>query len=237
MKKHYIFLAAYMIVMGLGLFVCKNFLNTPYDGVHFSRRFLPFMALLAVMVVIYSVRFQSLLSLERRNKNTYIFSILPLITIVSAAILAALHYFSWQIASIIPFIDATLIGIAEEGMFRYIILGALLHYIKPVKAILLSSLLFGALHLLNILGGLSIDEVGSQLISTIAMGIFLGTVYAYTSNIYIPILFHSAWDYIFLVQGIEVPYVSQLFIITIVLEIIVTCIMLWRIKRRDHMYS
>ncbi|VDC43586.1 hypothetical protein FMV2238Y02_20940 [Streptococcus canis] len=30
MKKNYILLSAYMIIMGVGLFICNQFLNTPF---------------------------------------------------------------------------------------------------------------------------------------------------------------------------------------------------------------
>ena len=55
MKKNYIVLAAYMIIMGVGLFICNQFLNTPYNTTEFSRKFLPF------MIILFSICFLFLL--------------------------------------------------------------------------------------------------------------------------------------------------------------------------------
>lgn len=230
MRKHYLFLCAYFCVMGIGLLICNQVLNTPYDDENFSERFLPFMTILAVMVMVYCHYHKSSLVLASMHKRTYIYSLLPLISIVLLAIIATFNNWNGMQSLLLPLIDALFIGIAEEGLFRGVILGSLLKKVHLIKAILLSSLLFASIHILNIFGGLTIDEVWSQLLSTLVMGIFLGTVYAYTHNIYIPIIFHSTWDYIFIVQGMDAPFAPVLLITTVILEVIVTCIMLWHLK-------
>ncbi|MQJ17065.1 CPBP family intramembrane metalloprotease, partial [Escherichia coli] len=80
---------------------------------------------------------------------------------------------------VLAMIDAILIGIAEEVAFRGIILGGLAQRIKPLYAVLLSAILFAALHLLNVLGGVTLSDVLNQMLSTFLMGIFLGAVYIY----------------------------------------------------------
>ncbi|UXS67941.1 CPBP family intramembrane metalloprotease [Staphylococcus chromogenes] len=231
MKKHIIFLLIYMFVMGLGLFVTKHMLNTPYDSDAFSHTFLPFMMFLALMVLIYGMRFRYTLKLAPPKRISYFF-ILPFVPVVLLVVMSATANFSLSLAFVLPMLDVLFIGIAEEGLYRGIILGGLAKRIKPIYAILLSSVLFAALHLLNVLGGLSWTDVFNQLLSTFIMGVFLGAIYIYTRNILYPFFFHLLWDYIFLSNGLTIgPYAPTLFIITVVLEILVTVVILWKIKK------
>ncbi|HDK3232830.1 TPA: CPBP family intramembrane metalloprotease, partial [Staphylococcus aureus] len=102
----------------------------------------------------------------------------------------------------------------------------------PLYAVLLSAILFAALHLLNVLGGVTLSDVLNQMLSTFLMGIFLGAVYIYTRNIFYPIFFHFAWDYVFLNNGLgAVSFAPMLFIATVVLEVIVIIWVLWKMRK------
>lgn len=231
MRKHYLFLIIYFLVMGAGLFICRQFLRTPYDSPHFGQTFLPFTLLLACMVVIYGLRYRTSLKMQQPDRATYLYGLLPLFPLAVLAVIAAVTDFSWSVVFLIPLIDALLVSIAEEGLFRGIILGGTAKHIKPLYALLLSSLLFSALHLLNLLGGLAPAEVASQLLSTFVMGLFLGAVYLYTRNLYLPIIFHFVWDYIFLADGLSaVSFAPLFFIVTIILEIIIICLLLYKMR-------
>ena len=71
MKKNYILLTAYMIIMGAGLFICNHFLNTPYNSTEFSRKFLPFMFILAVLVLYYGIKNKNELTLHSESRVMY----------------------------------------------------------------------------------------------------------------------------------------------------------------------
>ncbi|PTF67252.1 CPBP family intramembrane metalloprotease [Staphylococcus chromogenes] len=230
MKKHYLFLALYMFVMGLGLIVTKHVFNTSYESEHFGQTFLPFMTILAVMSVIYGLRNKSTIALASTKKHGWLF-ILPFITITLLWILTMVENVNTGLMFILPMIDAILIGIAEEGAFRGIILGGLARRMKPIYAVFLSAVLFAALHLLNVLGGVTMSDVLNQMLSTFLMGIFLGAVYIYTRNIFYPIFFHFAWDYVFLNNGLgAVSFAPMLFIGTVVLEVLVIVWILWKMR-------
>ncbi|NJI00695.1 CPBP family intramembrane metalloprotease [Staphylococcus hyicus] len=230
MKKHYLFLALYMFVMGLGLIITKHVFNTSYESAHFGQTFLPFMAILAIMTVIYGLRHKSSLVLAPASGHGWLF-ILPFITITLLGVFTLVENANSDLMFVLPMIDAILIGIAEEGAFRGIILGGLARRMKPIYAVFLSAVLFAALHLLNVLGGVTFSDVLNQMLSTLLMGIFLGAVYIYTRNILYPIFFHFIWDYVFLNNGLgSVSFAPMLFIGTVVLEVIVIVWILWKMR-------
>ena len=237
MKKNFILLAAYMIIMGVGLFICNRFLNTPYTSTEFSRKFLPFMIILAVLVLCYGIKNKKELTLRSESKPNYGFSALLFIPVVGFGLYSIVRGFSLDLAFVILIIDTALIGIAEEGMYRGILLGAMAKKMNSLLAILLSSALFCALHLLNVIGGLSVSELIGQLGSTFVMGVFLGAMYLETRKILFPIIFHSLWDYILLSGSLdEVQIIPIILIGVYVLEVFISLIIIIKLLRNPKLY-
>lgn len=235
MKKNYLMLIIYMFIMGLGLFVCNQYLNTPYYSSNFSEKFLPFMFILAILVLIYSVKHKDELKLRSNHKEEYLLSALLFVPIVGFGIYSIIKGFRFDLAFFILIIDTLLIGIAEEGMYRFIILGDLIKRMNPLFSIVLSSILFSLLHLLNVLGGLSISEVIGQLGSTFVMGVFLASMYLSTKNIVFPIIFHSMWDFILLSESLDgVSFLSLFIIGTYILEILISLIVIIKITKKKE---
>ncbi|MDY6038021.1 MAG: CPBP family intramembrane glutamic endopeptidase [Eubacterium sp.] len=237
MKKNYILLAVYMVIMGAGLFICNKFLHTPYNSAEFSRKFLPFMIILAVLVLYYGIKNKNELILRSENKPSYVLSALLFIPVVGFGLYSIVRGFSPDLAFVILIIDTALIGIAEEGMYRGILLGAMAKKMNPLFAILLSSVLFCALHLLNVLGGLSVSELTGQLGSTFVMGVFLGAMYLDTQKILFPIIFHSIWDYILLSDSLADIQVLPIVLIGVyVLEIFISLAIIIKLLRRKEKF-
>ena len=65
---------------------------------------------------------------------------------------------------------------------------------KVILSIILSSLVFGAMHITNALSGQSLFETLMQVLQATAMGFFLGAVYYRTRNIYGVMFMHFYWD-------------------------------------------
>ena len=237
MKKNYILLAVYMMIMGVGLYICNRFLNTPYNSTEFSRKFLPFMIILAVLVLCYGIKNIKELTLRSESKPNYGFSALLFIPVVGFGLYSIVRGFSPDLAFVILIIDTALIGIAEEGMYRGILLGAMAKKMNSLLAILLSSALFCALHLLNVIGGLSVSELIGQLGSTFVMGVFLGAMYLDTRKILFPIIFHSLWDYILLSGSLEEVQIIPIVLIGVyVLEVFISLIIIIKLLRNPKLY-
>lgn len=102
------------------------------------------------------------------------------------------------------------IGIFEEFMCRGWIQNELIErYSKSRKqailSIALSSLIFGGMHISNIwIGGQGVIETLSQVIQATGMGIYLGSIYYRTKNIWGNVFLHGFWDFSILISEINV---------------------------------
>ncbi|HEV2656910.1 MAG TPA: CPBP family intramembrane glutamic endopeptidase, partial [Ktedonobacteraceae bacterium] len=86
------------------------------------------------------------------------------------------------------------VGIAEEGLFRGIILNMLLP--KGIwKAVLLSSLLFGCVHILNVFVGFPLNGALAEMLSALGFGMFLAAVRLRTNSLRPGIIAHALWDF------------------------------------------
>jgi len=92
---------------------------------------------------------------------------------------------------ILPAIYIILLGpIPEEVIFRGIILHGFLKHYQPLKAILLSSLLFGIVHFFS-----------NQLVSAFICGCFTGFVYWQTGSLFLCIIVHSLNNFSWLISA------------------------------------
>lgn len=128
-----------------------------------------------------------------------------------------------------------LIGLFEEFMCRGWIQNELIErYSKTreqaILSIILSSLIFGGMHISNIwIGGQGVIETLSQVIQATGMGIYLGAVYYRTKNIWGNVFLHGFWDFAILLGEINViktcseGNTSEEYVVS---QLIVACIML-----------
>lgn len=98
-----------------------------------------------------------------------------------------------------------MVGFVEEVIFRGVIAQTLLEHYGTSRrgiwrAVLLSGVLFGAAHLINLLGS---DPVGVlvQCISSMVFGMLLAAIYFRTGNLWVPIFLHSYLDFVGLMEG------------------------------------
>ena len=150
--------------------------------------------------------------------------------LLSAGALAILlGFFEWTggaFAKIIPnaLTTAAIVAVLEEFIFRGIILGIFLRTFRPSLAILLVSLLFGALHFMRppegvasanpegLLTGFAFLELTAQrfqsehlLLQQFAplflIGVLLGVTRYLTSSLWLPIGLYAGWVFAFILFG------------------------------------
>jgi uncharacterized protein len=86
-----------------------------------------------------------------------------------------------------------LVGFAEEGMFRGVILSCLLpRGIWP--AVLLSAFFFASTHLINLLSGASLGYVFAQMVLAFGIGVLFAALRLRTGSIWPAIVLHAAHD-------------------------------------------
>lgn len=100
-------------------------------------------------------------------------------------------------------ITALMVGISEELLIRGILINGLIDYDGKVtvstirKAIIISSAVFGALHIFNVFTGVTFLAAFIQALNAALMGIFFGTLYIRSGkNLWPCILIHALWDLI-----------------------------------------
>lgn len=64
-----------------------------------------------------------------------------------------------------------------------------------IRSIILASLIFGGMHIINVFAGQTLFETIMQIIQATAAGIFLGSVYYKTKNIWSVIILHGFFDF------------------------------------------
>ena len=93
-----------------------------------------------------------------------------------------------------------LIGITEEFLCRGWLLNEFLERFSNSKknivlSIILSSLVFGLMHIVNIGAGQTIVETIIQIINATFLGVFFALIYFKTKNIWSVVLIHAIWDF------------------------------------------
>ncbi len=86
------------------------------------------------------------------------------------------------------FLVSLLAGVGEELLFRGVIQGGLSGLLGPWPALILASVMFGALHALT----------RAYFVIATLMGFYLGLFYLWTGNLLIPILIHFLYDWVVL---------------------------------------
>ena len=92
------------------------------------------------------------------------------------------------------------VGFGEEGVFRGLVMSSL-GFDRPRRAILLSSLLFGAIHLAGLLSPIDYRLVLAQAASVVGLGVILGAVRIRTASIWPCVIVHAVLDFCGIAAG------------------------------------
>ena len=118
---------------------------------------------------------------------------LPLLYAVAACVLAAAQPPSVALAGMV-LLNTSLVALSEEVMFRGILLHGLMTRLQVLPAVMVSSVLFGAVHTLNafITGDLFASLL--QALAAALQGVGLAAVRVRTSSLWPMILVHALYD-------------------------------------------
>lgn len=102
---------------------------------------------------------------------------------------------------VIVIIEQIFIGVFEEFLFRGLLLNVILEKMQrhrfgdQMAAVLISSVLFGLVHLLNLFSmPQMINATIDQVCYSTFIGIFLGVLYLRTHNIWVVVFYHAIYD-------------------------------------------
>lgn len=92
-------------------------------------------------------------------------------------------------------LNTTLIAVSEEWMFRGILYHALSARLRPWPAILLTSLGFGAIHVLNVFAFADLSQAAGQAVAAMMTGLLLLALRIRTGSIWTSVVFHMVWNF------------------------------------------
>ncbi len=92
------------------------------------------------------------------------------------------------------------VGFGEEGLFRGIVMSTL-GLDRPRRAILLSALMFGAIHLAGLLSPIDYRLVLAQSASVVGLGVILGAVRVRSCSIWPGVIVHTVLDFCGIAAG------------------------------------
>jgi len=92
-------------------------------------------------------------------------------------------------------LNTVLIGVSEEWMFRGVLFQGLRSRLPLWPAILCTSVLFGAVHVLNVFTTGRLLEAAVQAVAAFMSGMLLIALLIRTGSIWVPIAYHALWDF------------------------------------------
>ena len=129
-----------------------------------------------------------------------------------------------------------LVALNEELVFRVVVNGELLKYQPRLKSIIISSAIFGLIHLVNINSLGSIPYVLLQVLYSFGFGLVLSLIYTYTSNIIYVFLLHFLFDYLngFLaVELYDFEYNLWFYLVNIIISVVFALYGLYTYKKKE----
>jgi len=120
------------------------------------------------------------------------FPVAWLLLIFSMALLSGLPPASMIVMIVF---NTLLVGISEETMFRGVLFRALLTQYRVWTAIIVSSLLFGAVHKLNVFNTGDLGGALMQSVPAAMSGILFVAIVIRTESIWPAIIYHWLWDF------------------------------------------
>ncbi len=192
----------YIAIMAVGMFVLNSVVGESYGSANMPRTLIYFEVVMTLWAVFMYMKYFRGMSFNRLIKcpiktfPTAMFLVFFILLIVIAAYqFASANYEDKDIGLLLIIIFTTLlVGVSEELIFRGIVLPALMENRSRFVAVLVSSLAFSSLHAVNILGGLSLKEMITQLVMTAFAGLFFALIAIELGNILPIMIYHWFWD-------------------------------------------
>lgn len=97
---------------------------------------------------------------------------------------------------LITLVGTFLIGFAEEGMFRGVLLRGALTKFNVLAAMLISSIGFSLLHSINVFAGYPVPDMLDQLRATFIIGLLYAPLAILVGNLWPLIITHFIWDFV-----------------------------------------
>lgn len=199
----------YIGIMAVAMFVIKNVSKSDYESTDMVNTLIYFEVVMTLFSIFVYKKYFSGSSFNKIEKMPFgsisagLFTVI-LLALVGMGVLqfTTAVYAGKDMKLLIMIIVTTLfVGVSEELMFRGILLPALVEKRGKKLAVIISSVVFGLLHFVNILGGLPTKDMLNQMMLTYLVGIVFAFVFIKTNNLLLLMIYHSFWDMLLIVSS------------------------------------
>ncbi len=200
----------YLTIMTIGMFILSNVYHIKY-GNPAMMNVLIYFVFFAVLtsIVIYFLFFRGT-AFKKIKLNFWIFEFAIFAILVLLVQVFLGDYKSANMNLIWTVIGTTvMVGIGEEMLFRGLIFTAFREKHGVFIGVLVSSFVFGFLHITNLVGGAEIGPTLFQMVSAGLSGIVSAWVFYKTENLIPTIIYHGVWDMMGLVGTIVVVDIAS----------------------------
>lgn len=206
-----IFIIFEVFTRTVGSILTSNIWNSLNNG-KYTRYFISEFVVLLCSLIFLKITNKTYIFKEKRMNFLESLKICLPIVILSILVFLA-NVTSLDLKNNIPNIISVIfysisIGLFEEIFFRGIILNELLENYSTTKketivSIVLSGIIFGAVHLTNLLAGQDLLSTIMQFIQSMSIGILFATSYYLSKNIWALIFLHSFYDFSLLLGDVN----------------------------------
>ncbi len=210
----------YIAIMAIAMSTMHFVFNFTYNNANMTRVLIVFEAIMAVYAIYLYNKFAKGL-MFKKLKLHWAFLLVLFFEIAAIVIALFTGNFTAQMPLLmIVTITTLLVGISEEMIFRGILLPIFMEKRNVFIALFVNAIGFSLLHAVNVLGGLTLQEVSSQLLMTFFAGIFYGLLALKMKNIIPLMLMHWLWDLILITQPITNASTSVVMLAPALLELV-----------------
>jgi len=189
--------------------VCRTLLQEQVSGVYFNYAISEGVKSLVSLLILLTLGYKAVLKEKGQGffHGLYVGGVWLVFSISSIMLQLYLGILSHNsefcsVGEITAFaITMFLVGITEEVLLRGVILNLLLERFSVWPAVIIESLIFGAIHFTNVLAGASFIAVFWQVVSATLGGVLLSAIYVRGKNIWVVIAIHGIYDFAGLFQS------------------------------------
>lgn len=225
----------YIAIMGAGMFTAGHLFGYPYGSVEMVHVLVGFEVVMSLFALVMARRIFGhwhcgFGAIDWRGLAWMAPSFAVLAALAVA--LFATGTASLSGPALVIIVTMILVGFSEELMFRGIALKGALSALSTTRAILLSAVLFAALHSVNVLALMPAEDMVMQLGLTFIFGLSMAC-FALRVNSLLPlILFHALWDMLQFLGGIWGADFGHLILIGIIVNTVMGAGLWWFVLRK-----
>lgn len=119
----------------------------------------------------------------------------PLLYLVFFALMPAVLGLPPVVTLLFVLLNTLLVGLSEEWMFRGVLFQGLRSRVPMWPAIIITSALFGSVHVLNVFVTGQLGEAVVRATTAFMTGFVMIALLIRTGSIWVPIVYHALWDF------------------------------------------